>query len=109
MTTTTTEERVTNGQGLEHILSSTGRIRILRHLAHIGEANLTEIARRTNQSYTATARHLEQLVDAGVAQEKNYGRVRIFRLRVERERVRTLRNLIVEWDRPEVEKPDAGR
>ena len=97
MTTTTTEERVTSAQGLEHILSSTGRIRILQQLAHIGEANLTEIARRTSQSYTATARHLEQLVQAGVVQEKNYGRVRIFRLRIETERVRKLRDLITEW------------
>src|SRR5438105_5660070 len=35
------------------------RIRILRHLAHIGEAKLTEIARRTSQRDTATARHIE--------------------------------------------------
>jgi len=97
LTTTTTEEQATNEQGLEHILSSTGRIRILQQLAHIGEANLTEIARRTSQSYTATARHLEQLVQAGVVQEKNYGRVRIFRLRIETERVRKLRDLITEW------------
>jgi DNA-binding transcriptional ArsR family regulator len=97
LTTTTTEERVTNEQGLEHILSSTGRIRILQHLSHNGEDNLTDIARRTSQSYTATARHLEQLVEAGVVQEKNYGRVRIFRLRVEIERIRKLRELILEW------------
>ena len=70
---------------------------------------MTEIARRTSQSYTATARHLEQLVEAGVIQEKNYGRVRIFRLRVDSERVKRLRELIMEWDEPEVEKPDAGR
>src|SRR2546428_6720051 len=104
MTTTTNEERVTNGQGLEHILTSRGRIRILQHLASIGEANLTEIARRTSQSYTATARHLEQLVEAGVIQEKNYGRVRIFRLRVDMERIRKLREIIVEWDQSEVEE-----
>ncbi|TMI38321.1 winged helix-turn-helix transcriptional regulator [Candidatus Bathyarchaeota archaeon] len=103
MTTTTTEEQVTNGQGLEHILSSTGRIRILQHLAHIGEANLTEIARRTSQSYTATARHLEQLVQAAAVQEKNYGRVRIFRLRMETERMKRLRDLIIEWDQGGIE------
>jgi len=95
--TTATTEDITNTHGLETILSSTGRIRILQQLAHIGEANLTEIARRTSQSYTATARHLEQLVQAGVVQEKNYGRVRIFRLRIETERVRKLRDLITEW------------
>jgi len=111
LTTTTApaEEAATNVRGLDRILSSAGRIRILERLSHIGEDNLTDIARKTGQSYTATARHLDQLVETGVIQEKNYGRVRIFRLRVEREHVRMLRDLIVEWDQPEVEKPDAGR
>ena len=35
-------------------------------------------------------------------QEKNYGRVRIFKLRVETERVKMLRELIIEWDQPRV-------
>ena len=97
-TRTSTEETVTIGRGLEHILSSTGRIRILQHLAHAGEDNLTDIARKTSQSYTATARHLEQLVEAGVVREKNYGRVRIFRLRVEKEPARKLCEFILEWN-----------
>ena len=109
MTTITrrAEEQVTDERGLDRILSSAGRIRILRHLSHFGEDNLTDIARKTGQSYTATARHLDQLVAAGVIQEKNYGRVRIFRLRIETERVRKLREIIVEWDETEVE--EAGR
>ena len=102
--TATTEEKVRDAKGLDRILSSAGRIRILQRLSHIGEDNLTDIARRTSQSYTATARHLEQLVQAGVVQEKNYGRVRIFRLRIEAERIRKLRELITEWDQPRSEQ-----
>jgi len=104
LTTTTApaEEAATNVRGLDRILSSAGRIRILERLSH-GEDNLTDIARKTGQSYTATARHLDQLVEAGVVQEKNYGRVRIFRLCVEREQVRMLRDLIVGWDPTVVE------
>ena len=99
MTTITrpAEEQVTDERGLDRILSSAGRIRILQLLSHNGEDNLTDIARKTSQSYTATVRHLERLVEAGVVQEKNYGRVRIFRLRIETERVRKLRDLITEW------------
>jgi len=101
LTTTTppAEEAITNVRGLDRILSSAGRIRILQLLSHNGEDNLTDIARKTSQSYTATARHLEHLVETGVIQEKNYGRVRIFRLRIEVERVRRLRELITEWER----------
>jgi len=100
LTTTTApiEEAATNVRGLDRILSSAGRIRILERLSH-GEDNLTDIARKTGQSYTATARHLDQLVEAGIVQEKNYGRVRIFRLSIEIERVRKLRELIMEWDK----------
>jgi DNA-binding transcriptional ArsR family regulator len=98
-TTKFTEEPVPSGRGLEQIHSSTGRIRILQHLAQVGEDNLTDIARKTNQSYTATARHLEHLVEARIVQEKNYGRVRIFRLCTETELVRKLRDLIIEWDK----------
>ena len=97
-TTTALAEEATSVKGLDRILSSAGRIRILQHLARSGEDNLTDIARKTSQSYTATARHMDQLVEAGVVQEKNYGRVRIFRLRIEKERVRKLRELITEWD-----------
>jgi len=101
--TTAPAEAVTNVRGLDRILSSAGRIRILQYLSCSGEDNLTDIARKTSQSYTATARHLDQLVEAGVVQEKNYGRVRIFRLCVEREQVRMLRDLIVGWDPTVVE------
>jgi len=101
--TTAPAEAVTNVRGLDRILSSAGRIRILQYLSRSGEDNLTDIARKTSQSYTATARHLDQLVEAGVVQEKNYGRVRIFRLCVEREQVRMLRDLIVGWDPTVVE------
>ena len=106
MTTITrpAEEQVTDERGLDRILSSAGRIRILQLLSHNGEDNLTDIARKTSQSYTATVRHLERLVEAGVVQEKNYGRVRIFRLRIEAERIRKLRELITEWDQPRSEQ-----
>ena len=100
MTTITrpAEEQVTDERGLDRILSSAGRIRILQLLSHNGEDNLTDIARKTSQSYTATVRHLEQLVEAGIVQEKNYGRVRIFRLRVEKEPARKLCEFILEWN-----------
>lgn len=92
------EKQPANGQGLDRILSSTGRIKILQYLSQNDEASLTEIAHKTGQSPTATSRHLDQLLDGGVVLEKNYGRVRIFRLQTEKKRVEQLRDLIVHWD-----------
>jgi len=84
--------------GLEEVLSSSGRIRILSLLSRVEELHVTEIAKRTEQSYSATERHLRALEKAEVVEERNYGRVRIFKLRLDKPRVRTLKDLILQWD-----------
>ena len=88
-------------KSLEQILSSTGRIRILSLLSKVQELHLTEISRRTDQSYTATERHLQALEDAELVEEKDYGRVRMFRLNLENPRARMIRDLTLHWDQPE--------
>ncbi len=83
---------------LERVLSSSGRIRILTILSEIEELHLTEIAKRTEQSYSATERHLEDLAQASIIQERDYGRVRIFKLNLENPRATMLRDLILQWN-----------
>ena len=83
---------------LAHVLSSSGRIKILTLLSQVGELHLTEIARRTDQSYAAADRHLQDLSDASIVEEHDYGRVRMFRLNMENRRARMLRELILQWD-----------
>ena len=84
--------------GLGEILTSSGRIRILTLLSKVGELHLTEIAKRTGQSYTSTERHLEELALASVVEEHDYARVRIFKLKVEIPRVKMLKELVLAWD-----------
>jgi DNA-binding transcriptional ArsR family regulator len=79
-------------------LSSSGRIKILTVLSNVGELHLSEIARKTDQSYSATDRHLEELSEASIVEERDYGRVRMFRLNLENPRAKILRQLILEWD-----------
>ena len=67
-------------QSLARVLSSTGRIKILTVLSHVGELHLTEIAKQTDQSYSSTQRHLEDLSNAAIVEEHDYGRVRMFKL-----------------------------
>ncbi len=110
---------------LARILSSAGRIKILTVLSNVGELHLTEIAKQTDQSYSSTQRHLEDLSDAAIVEEHDkqtdqsysstqrhledlsdaaiveehdYGRVRMFKLNLENPRARILRQLILEWD-----------
>jgi len=83
---------------LARILSSTGRIKILTVLSHVGELHLTEIAKQTDQSYSSTERHLEDLSDAAIVEEHDYGRVRMFKLKLDNPRAKILKQLILEWD-----------
>ena len=83
---------------LANVLSSSGRIKILTILSNVGELHLSEIARKTDQSYSATDRHLQELSQASIVEEHDYGRVRMFRLNLENPRAKILRQLILEWD-----------
>jgi DNA-binding transcriptional ArsR family regulator len=84
---------------LDQIFSSSGRTRILTVLSQTDEGlHLTEIARRTEQSYTATERHLKNLAKANIVSEQDYGRVRVFRLNLENPRGRLLKQLVTQWN-----------
>jgi len=83
---------------IEDILSSRGRVRILRILADIGELNISEIARRAGLNYTTTNQHLQALENAGLIRHKKFGRIRIFRFDEESPRARMIIKLIESWN-----------
>ena len=64
----------------------------------MGELHLTEIAKRTEQSYSATERHLDDLSEAGIVEERDYGRVRVFKLNLTNDRAKLLQELILKWN-----------
>jgi len=81
----------------EDIFSSKGRTRILKVLSEVGELNISEIARRVELNYTTTNQHLQKLKDAGLVQEKKFGRIRIFRFKNEDQRAQMIKNFIEFW------------
>ena len=83
---------------LDRVLSSSGRIRILTLLSQVEQLHLTEIAKRTEQSYSATERHLDDLSKAGIVEERDYGRVRVFKLNLANDRAKLLQDLILKWN-----------
>lgn len=83
---------------LEDIFSSKGRVRIIRVLAKAGELNISEIARRARLNYKATSSHLKALRNAGIIQEKRFGRVRIFRFKSENTKALALKQLVEAWE-----------
>jgi predicted transcriptional regulator len=68
---------------VENIFSSKGRVKVLKVLAERGEMNISEITRMSNLNHTTTAMHLKRLCELGMVEEKNFGRIRIFRFRRE--------------------------
>ncbi|MFX0162631.1 MAG: winged helix-turn-helix domain-containing protein [Candidatus Hodarchaeota archaeon] len=82
---------------IEEVLSSKGRVKILRLLAEEGELNISEIINRTRLNHTITLKHLDQLAKAGIVQEKKFGRIRIYRYCIEQSRARALKNLFQLW------------
>jgi len=85
---------------LANVLSSSGRIKILTLLSNVEQLHLSEIARRTDQSHSSTVHHLRELAHASIVDEHDYGRVRMFKLNLENPWVKSLRQLILEWDDP---------
>jgi DNA-binding transcriptional ArsR family regulator len=83
---------------LDRILSSSGRIRILTLLSEVDQLHLTEIAKRTDQSYSAAERHLGDLLQARIVEERDYGRVRVFKLNLSNDRAKLLQELILKWN-----------
>lgn len=89
---------------IEEVLSSKGRVKILRILAEVGELNISEIARRAGLNYTTTNQHLQTLENHGLIKHKKFGRIRIFRFNKENPRAEMTRKLIEAWEqtnRPE--------
>ncbi len=68
---------------VEEILSSRGRVKILKLLALLGELNISELARKAGLSHTSTERHLNQLKKYNLVIEKRFGRIRIFKFNAE--------------------------
>ncbi|MHA2142159.1 MAG: winged helix-turn-helix domain-containing protein [Candidatus Thorarchaeota archaeon] len=82
---------------IEELFSSRGRIKILKELATSSELNISELCRRVSLNHSSTKSHLEVLIESGLVEEKMFGRIKIYRYRVEDHRARALRNLFGLW------------
>lgn len=82
---------------IEEILSSKGRIKILKVLSRSSELNISEICRQVGLNHTSTKLHLQILIKSGLVEEKVFGRIKIYRYRIEDMRARALKNLLEIW------------
>ncbi len=83
---------------IEDIFSSRGRIRILKELAKATELNISELCRRVDLNHSSTKAHLDVLTKTGIIEEKKFGRIKIYRYKIEDLRARSLKSLFDLWD-----------
>ena len=83
---------------LEDIFQSRGRIKILKILAKEGELNISEIAKRAHINHNSTRYHLNFLAKAKIVQEKKFGRIKIYRFRIEDFKVKAIKTLFDIWE-----------
>jgi predicted transcriptional regulator len=84
---------------IEDVFQSKGRIKILKILAKEGELNISEIARRAHINHNSTRYHLNFLVKINILQEKTFGRIRIYRFRIENIKVQAIKKLFDIWEK----------
>ncbi len=83
---------------IEEVLHSKSRIRLLRVLITEGELNITALARHAQLNGNSVRHHSQSLVKAGLVDLKRFGRIRIYRFRIENIRARAIKNLFDIWE-----------
>lgn len=83
---------------IEDVFSSRLRMKILRILVHVGELNVSEIARRLNVNYVTTSEHLKILEDEGILLHKMFGRIRLYRINEHSPKAKAVQNIIDAWE-----------
>ena len=83
---------------IEDLLSSRGRVKILKELAASNELLISQLCRNVNLNHSSTASHLKVLVKSGLIEEKKLGRIKIYRFMEEDIRARALRSFFNIWE-----------
>ncbi len=103
----------TEVQEIEELLSSRGMVKILRILAEEKETNITQITKKSMLNHSAAVSHLNKLMQAGLASEKRFGKIRIFKFRDENPVAQKVVELLEAWRRhralfPKIHSPIAA-
>ncbi|HEY0087395.1 MAG TPA: winged helix-turn-helix domain-containing protein [Candidatus Lokiarchaeia archaeon] len=84
---------------VEDILGSKARIKILKILAKNKELNISLIISKTHLNHANVIKHLNFLKSCNLIQEKIFGRIKIYRYKIENIKARSLKKFIEIWER----------
>ena len=87
-----------NKTEIEDVLSSRGRVRILKLLAELGELNVSAISRTINLNHSAAKEHLRFLTEVGLIKEKRFGRILIYQFEENNILAQSLKQVFKIWN-----------
>jgi len=82
--------------GVERILSSPGRIRVLRVILKYGQINITRLAREASIHHQLAVKYVDELASEGIVEVRRIGRLRIVEVKHDNPKITLLRELLVE-------------
>jgi DNA-binding transcriptional ArsR family regulator len=85
---------------IEDLLGSRARVKILKCLVINEELTISLIISKTKLNYSCVLRHLNYLKMNNLIQEKKFGRIKIFRYKLENLKARSFKNFMEVWERP---------
>lgn len=83
---------------IEDVLGSRARVKILKELAKAEELSISLLIKRTKLNHSIVSKHLKQLTSLNLVQEKKFGKIRIFRYKIENPKSKSFRILIDIWE-----------
>jgi len=83
---------------IEDVLGSRAKVKILKELATAEELTISLIIKRTKLNHSIVNKHLKQLTSLNLIQEKRFGKIRIFRYKIENPKARSFKTLIDIWE-----------
>jgi predicted transcriptional regulator len=83
---------------IENLLGSRARIKILKVLALNQELSISQIIKITKLNHASVKSHLGCLKSYNLIQEKIFGRIKIYRYKIENVRAKSLKTFIQIWE-----------
>lgn len=83
---------------IEDLLGSRARIKILKNLAINEELTISLIISKTKLNYSCVIKHINYLKTVNLIQEKKFGRIKIFRFKLENMRARSFKKFLEIWE-----------
>jgi len=84
---------------LHDVFCSRGMTKVLHKIVLCKEINITQLTRETGLNHIQTKKYLKILVSLGLVEEKRFGRIRIFRCKMDNKYMKLLSDFIEAWER----------